>query len=76
MVEEKKDKVYWLGMDGLLVGGFFAIVAIIYFAIIYKSDLIIGYIVPFVVLAIVTLVFFNYLLNVYKFIKMAGKPKE
>ena len=70
-MEEKKTvgKIAWLGVDGLLVLAYFAIVGIIIWALVAKNDFIIGYAIPAVLLIAVTGVFINYLFTVFKFSK-------
>ncbi|MEI8216617.1 MAG: hypothetical protein WCF96_05915 [Eubacteriales bacterium] len=72
----KKDKIEWLGIDGLLIGGFFVICSVIFASLVYKIDIISGYIIPFTILAIVTAIFIRYLFTVYQFIKTSGNTKK
>jgi hypothetical protein len=77
MVNKCIDKIKWIGLDGFLVVLFFAICGIIFVSLVYKIDIIVGYIIPYIILLVVTAIFLRYLISVYSFIKkMSGKPKK
>jgi lysylphosphatidylglycerol synthetase-like protein (DUF2156 family) len=66
---KKSLEISWLGLDGFLVALYFVIVGIIYYAITAQNDLLVGQIIPYGIMITVTLIFINYLLIVFKFIK-------
>lgn len=75
--KSKKDlQISWLGIDGLLVLGYFVVVGIIYFALATKNDFIVGTLIPFGIMIVVTAIFINYLSIVLKFNKSARKTSE
>lgn len=65
----KTDKIEWKGTDGFLVSLFFMVSIIIWIAIIKKIDIIIGYIIPILLTVVVTVIFIEYLKEIYKFSK-------
>ena len=67
--QKNKFEISWLGLDGFLVVLYFALVGIIFYAIIYHNDFIIGKLVPYGIMTAVTLIFINYLSIVFKFSK-------
>jgi hypothetical protein len=73
MSKEKDDlEISWIGIDGLLVAAYFVIIGIIFYAILYHNDFIIGKLIPYGIMTAVTLIFINYLSIVFKF----AKPKN
>ena len=73
-MSKQKDglKISWLGLDGLLVGAYFVIIGVIFYAILNHNDFIIGKLIPYGIMTAVTLIFINYLSIVFKF----AKPKN
>lgn len=67
--KNKADKIEWKGIDGLLVALFFIVSFIIWISIVYKIDIIVGYIIPITLAIVVTLIFLQYLTEIYKFSK-------
>lgn len=66
----KKDlEIKWFGIDGFLVALYFLVTAFIFYGIVTKNDLIIGKIIPYGVMVVVVLIFFDYLYRIYKMIK-------
>lgn len=66
----KKDlEIKWIGIDGFLVLLYFLITAFIFYGIVTKNDFIIGKLIPYGVMFVVTIIFCDYLKQVYKMIK-------
>lgn len=66
----KKDlEIKWIGIDGFLVLLYFLITAFIFYGIATKNDFIIGKLIPYGVMFVVTIIFCDYLKQVYKMIK-------
>ena len=66
----KKDlEIKWFGIDGFLVLLYFVIASFIFYGILTKNDFIIGKLIPFGVMIAVTIIFLDYLYQVYKMIK-------
>lgn len=74
-MSDKKNKleISWLGLDGFLVVLYFAVVALIYFAISSKNDFIIGKLIPYGFMTAVTVIFINYLSILLRFRKPKNK---
>jgi hypothetical protein len=66
-------EISWIGLDGFLVALYFVLVGIICYAIFCHNDFIIGYLLPYGFMIVVTLIFGNYLSLVFKFAKTNGK---
>jgi len=76
MQENKKNlDIAWIGVDGLLVVGYFVLVGIILYAIIYRNDFIIGTVIPYSIMIAVTGIFINYLSVVAKFGRAAREKR-
>ena len=77
-MSKEKDglKISWLGLDGLLVGSYFVLVGVISFAILTHNDFIIGKLIPYAIMAAVTLIFINYLSIVFKFARKKTHSNE
>ena len=73
-MSQKKDNldIAWFGLDGFLVAAYFVVVAIIFYAIFAKNDLIMGTLIPYGIMIAVTGIFINYLSIIFKF----SKPKS
>ena len=67
--KDKTDKIEWKGLDGILVALFFIVSIIIWLSIINRIDIIVGYIIPITLAIVVTLIFVQYLTEIYKFSK-------
>ena len=66
----KKDlEIKWIGIDGFLVLLYFLITAFIFYGIATKNDFIIGKLIPYGVMFVVTIIFCDYLKQIYKMIK-------
>ncbi|WP_040327584.1 hypothetical protein [Clostridium ihumii] len=66
----KKDlEIKWIGIDGFLVLLYFFITAFIFYGIATKNDFIIGKLIPYGVMFVVTIIFCDYLKQIYKMIK-------
>ena len=79
MKDKKMDsnRIEWLGMDGLLVVGYFLLVVIIFCSFKYQIDFLTGWVFPMVLLSIVLIVTINYAKTLGGFIKMQNqKIKE
>ena len=77
-MENKKSKKFsldiaWMGIDGALVAGYFVVVGIILYAIIAHNDFIIGRLIPYAIMAAVTLIFINYISIILKFVKTSTR---
>lgn len=70
------DKIEWLGMDGLLVFGYFCLVAIMFCSIKYRIDILTGWVFPITLLLIVLFVTFNYAKTLGGFIKMQNQKAK
>lgn len=64
---KKNLEIAWLGIDGLLVALYFVAVGIIYYAITAQNDWLVGQVIPYGIMVVVTGIFVNYLLIVFKF---------
>lgn len=73
MEDKKKDKIEWLGMDGLLVLGYFALVVVIFCSFKFRIDFLTAWVFPLVLLAIVLTVTFNYAITLRGFIKIQNQ---
>jgi hypothetical protein len=76
--EEKYNGIFGYkleAIDYILIGVFFVVFAVGYTAFDRKIDLICGYAIAFFVLAVTTLIFFDYLRNVLKF-SAGGKNQQ
>ena len=73
MYNKKKDKIEWLGMDGLLVFGYFLLVVIIFCSFKFRIDFLTAWVFPLVLLAIVLTVTINYARTLGSFIKMQNQ---
>lgn len=73
MEDKKKDKIEWLGMDGLLVLGYFTLVIIIFCSFKFRIDFLTAWVFPLVLLAIVLTVTFNYAMTLRGFIKIQNQ---
>lgn len=73
MEDKKKDKIEWLGMDGLLVLGYFALVVVIFCSFKFRIDFLTAWVFPLVLLAIVLTVTFNYAITLRVFIKIQNQ---
>lgn len=62
----EKDKKDFNWIDYALIIVFFALTVIIYYGFSNKSDLIIGYFVPISICIVTTIIFFDYIGNVFK----------
>lgn len=71
--DKKKDKIEWLGMDGLLVCGYFILVIIIFCSFKFRIDFLTAWVFPIVLLGIVLTVTVNYAKTLGGFIKMQNK---
>lgn len=69
-------EISWLGMDGLLVALYFAVVGVIFYAILNHNDFIIGRVIPYGIMLAVTLIFINYLSIIFKFAKPKSNVKQ
>lgn len=67
--EVEVDKIEWKGIDGFIVSLFFIVSIIIWVSILYKNDIIIGYIIPITLAGVVTVIFIQYLREIFKFTK-------
>jgi hypothetical protein len=63
------DRIEWLGIDGLLVGIFAALVIVMFCSLYYKIDILNGYVFPFMLLAFVCAVTIAYLVTLGGFIR-------
>lgn len=70
---KKKDRIEWLGMDGLLVCGYFVLVVIIFCSFKFRIDFLTAWVFPLVLLAIVLTVTINYARTLGSFIKMQNQ---
>ena len=73
MGNKKKDKIEWLGMDGLLVLSYFVLVVIIFCSFKFKIDFLTAWVFPLVLLAIVLTVTINYAKTLGGFIRMQNQ---
>jgi hypothetical protein len=62
----EKDKKDFNWIDYALIIVFFALTVIIYYGFSNKNDLIIGYFVPISLCIVTTIIFFDYIGNVFK----------
>ena len=68
--KEKKDlEISWLGIDGFLIVFYLVIVGTIFYALKTSNDFIIGKLIPYCVMGAVSLIFLNYLCNVFSFMR-------
>lgn len=67
------DKIEWFGMDGLLVLGFFVLVAIMFCSIKFHIDIMTALVFPLTLVLIVFIVTFNYAKTLRGFIKMQNQ---
>lgn len=68
--KEKKDlEISWFGVDGFLILFYLVIVGVIFYALKTSNDFIIGKLIPYAVMGAVTLIFLNYLTNVFSFMR-------
>jgi uncharacterized membrane protein SirB2 len=72
-----KDRIEWFGIDGIMVLGYFVLVAIMFCSIKYHIDVLTAFVFPLTLLAIVFTVTVNYAKTLRSFIKMQNqKIKE
>ncbi|MCI5686916.1 MAG: hypothetical protein MR303_00230 [Emergencia sp.] len=71
--KDNKDKIEWLGMDGVLVIGFFLLVAVIFCSFKFRIDFLTAWVFPIVLLIIVCSVTLNYAKTLRGFIKMQNE---
>ena len=73
---EKKDKIEWLGMDGVLIIGFFILIVVIFCSFKFRIDFLTAWIFPMVLLGIVLSVTLNYAKTLRAFIKMQNEQMK
>ena len=67
------DRIRWIGIDGGLILGYFIVELLAYIAFHSHVDFLIQWIFPLAVLVIVTYIFVNYIVQLVKFMRHAGK---
>ena len=71
--KDNSDRIEWLGMDGILVIGYFLLVVIIFCSFKYRIDFLTAWVFPLILLAIVLKVTFSYGKTLRGFIKMQNQ---
>ncbi len=74
--KESKDKIEWLGMDGILVIGFFLMIGIIFCSFKFRIDFLTAWVFPMILLGIVLSVTINYAKTLRTFIKMQNEQMK
>ncbi|QTX32040.1 hypothetical protein KAR29_12105 [Aminithiophilus ramosus] len=60
-------EIEWLGLDGFLIALYLAIVGLIFYALKTENDFIVGTLIPYSVMAAVTVIFLTYVRHVLAF---------
>jgi hypothetical protein len=68
---DKKDKIYWIGIDGFLVLAYFLFFGTVLFAFITRNNFLMQWGFPGLLFGITTFIFINYCMKVKGFIKLS-----
>lgn len=66
---ERDLEIEWLGLDGFLIALYLAIVGLIFYALKAENDFIVGTLIPYSVMAAVTVIFLTYVRHVLVFMR-------
>jgi len=71
-----EDRIEWIGVDGLMVLGYFVLVVIMFCSIKYHIDALTAWVFPITLLAIIFFVTINYARTLGGFIKMQNQKMK